>query len=198
MPTLPLPLLTLTPDLDPWDRQPGETALRYAQFRSYLDDGRGRTLRKVAETLARHPTYVRAVASAYRWLERAEAYDLHRDELDEKVWLERRRLAADRDSRLLDAAIGKVAQRLQTLVPAELDPSDLVRMLDVVMRHRRTLFGDPAALTVAVTGPVGDPLTAQLAELTAMTADQRRAAIAQLAAAVQRRSEAAAGGDDDE
>lgn len=197
MPTVQLPTLVLAVDLDPWDRQPGETALRYTQFRTFLDDGRGRTLRKAAETLARHPSYVRAVAAAYRWVERVEAFDRHRDELHEKVWLEERRKAAENDARLLNAATAKVAQRLTTLLPEELEPADLVRMLDVVMRHRRGLFGDPA-LTVAVTGPAGDPLTAQMAELTAMTADQRRTAIAQLAAMVQRRSEAAAGGDDDE
>lgn len=197
MSTVALPTLVLDATLDPWDHQPGETTLRYAQFRTYLDDGRGRTLRKAAETLARHSAYVRTVAAAYRWVERAEAFDRHRDELHEKVWLEQRRKAAERDSQLLDAAVGKVAQRLRTLLPEELDPADLIRMLDVVMRHRRGLFGDPA-LTVAVTGPAGDPLTVQLAELSAMSADQRRAAITELAAAVQRRSEAAAGGDDDE
>ena len=197
MPTVALPTLTLDPDLDPWDRQPRETTLRYAQFRTYLDAGRARTLRGAAETLARHPAYVRAVAAAYRWVERAEAWDRHRDELDEKVWLERRRLAAERDGQLLDAAVGKIAQRLRALLPEELDPADLIRMLDVTMRHRRGLFGDPA-LTVAVTGAGGDPLAVHVAELTAMSPDQRRAAITDLTEAVRRRSEAAAGADDDE
>jgi hypothetical protein len=197
MPTVQLPTLTLATDLDPWDRQPNETTRRYDQFRAYLDAGRGRTLRKTSETLTLSADHIRHVAAAYRWVERAEAWDRDRDELHEKVWLEERRKAAENDARLLNAATAKVAQRLTTLLPEELEPADLVRMLDVVMRHRRGLFGDPA-LTVAVTGPAGDPLTAQLAELTAMTADQRQTAIAHLAATVQRRSEAAAGGDDDE
>lgn len=198
MPTVQLPTLVLAAGLDPWDRQPGETTRRYDQFRVYLDAGRGRTLRKASETLTLSADYVRHVAAAYRWVERAETYDRHRDDLHEKVWLEERRKAAENDARLLNAATAKVAQRLTTLLPEELEPADLVRMLDVVMRHRRGLFGDPTALTVAVTGPTLDPLTARLAELTSMTADQRRAAIAELAASVQRRSEAAAGGDDDE
>lgn len=197
MATVALPTLVLDPGRDPWDRQPDETAYRHGQFVAYRDLGRARTLRKVAETLARHPAYVRTVAAAYRWAERAEAHDRHRDELDEKAWLEERRKAAQRDSALLNAAVGKIAGRMQTLLPEELDPADLVRMLDVVMRHRRALFGDPG-LTVAVTGPGGDPLAVQLAELAAMTADQRRAAIAALTAAVARRSRASAGGDDDE
>lgn len=197
MSRLPLPVLALDADLDLWERQPDETALRYAQFRAYLDVGRGRTLRKAAETLARHPAYVRTVAAAYRWGERAEAHDRHRDELHERVWLEQRRQAAERDGQLLNAAVAKVAQRLSVLLPEELDPDDLIRLLDVTMRHRRVLFGDPG-LTVAVTGPGGEPLGGHMAELVAMSAEQRRSTIADLVATVQRRSEAAAGGDDDE
>ncbi len=197
MPTVQLPTLALAADLDPWDRQPDETTHRYQQFRTYLDDGRARTLRKAAETLARNTRYIRAVSSAYRWVERAEAYDKHRDELDDKQWQAARRAAAENDARLLNAAVSKIAQRLTALQPTDLTPADMIRLLDVTMRQRRALFGDPA-LTVAVTGPGGDPLTVQLAELASMTTDQRRAAIVDLTAAVRRRTEAVAGGDDDE
>lgn len=197
MPTVQLPVIALAADRDPWERQPDETTYRYGQFRAYDDDGRTRTMRKTADTLARHPSYVRAVAAAYRWVERAEAHDKHRDELDEKAWVDERRKAARRDGILLNSAVGKVAARLNSLLAEELSPADLVRLLDVTMRHRRALFGDPA-LTVAVTGPGGDPLTVQMAELAAMTADQRRAAIVDLTAAVRRRTDAIAGGDDDE
>jgi hypothetical protein len=197
MPAIALPALALDPDLDAWDRQPQETTLRYAQFRTYLDDGRARTLRKAAETLARHPSWIRAVAGAYRWVERAEAFDRHRDDLDEKVWLEARRQAAERDRQLLDAAVGKVAQRLLSIQPTDLAPAELVRLLDVTMRHRRALFGDPG-LTVAVTGAAGDSLAAQLAELAGMTSDQRRAAVTGMAEDVMRRVRALRGDGDDE
>jgi hypothetical protein len=198
MSTVDLPTLSLDPDLDQWDRHPaGETVYRYSQFRVYLDQGRGRTLRKVAETLTRNTAYVRAVSAAYRWVERAEAWDRYRDDLHEKAWLEERRKAAENDAKLLGAVVGKVAQRLQTLQPEDLEPADLIRLLDVAMRHRRGLFGDPTT-TVAVTGAGGDPLTVQLAELAQMDTAQRRAAILQLTDAVRRRSEAAAGGTDDD
>lgn len=197
MPTAPLPLLAFDPDLDLWDRQPAETTYRYGQFVTYRDLGRGRTLRKAAETLTRHPGYVRQVAVAYRWSERAEAFDRHRDELDEATWLEERRRAAQNDGRLLGAAASRIAARLQTLRPEDLTPGDLVRLLDVTMRHRRALYGDPG-VTVAVTGPGGDPLAVGVGDLAAMTADQRRAAIGDLVAAVTRRTRAAAGEDDDD
>jgi len=196
--TLQLPVINLDPDTDPWERQPDETRKRHSQFCAYRDLGRGRTLRRVADALALNDRYVRAVAAGYRWPERAEAHDRHRDEMHERVWLEERRRAAEQDSRILSAAIGKLAARIRTLRPDELTPATLIRLLDVVLRHRRALFGD-LAVTVAVTGPTGDPLTVQLAELATMTPDNRRAVITDLAASVLRRTVAIAGRlDDDE
>ncbi len=189
--------ITISGDDDSWERQPGETVLRYHQFAVYRDLGRTRTLRKVAEDLTLNSGYVRQVAAAGLWIQRAEAFDQHRDQIHQAAWLEERRKAAENDAKLLSAVVGKVAQRLQGLRAEELAPTDLIRMLDVVMRHRRALFGDPQ-MTVAVTGAGGDPLTVQLAEYAAMGAEQRRLAIEDMVATVRRRVEATAGGDDDE
>lgn len=189
--------LVLDPDLDPWERQPTETVLRFNQFAGYRDLGRTRTLRKVADTLTLSAAYLRSVSAAMLWVERAAAFDRHRDELHQQAWLEQRRKAADNDARLLDTAVGKVARRLQALDPNELGPAELIRMLDVAIRHRRALFGDPE-VTVAVTGPGGDPLTVQLAEFADMPLEQRRQAIIDLTDAVRRRAGAAQSLDDDD
>lgn len=189
--------LNLDDGVDPWERQSGETHKRYAQFRGYVDLGRTRTLRKVAENLTLNPRYVRDVAAAYRWVTRAEAYDRHRDHLDDVAWVERRRLAATQDATLLDGAVGKVARALGALDPATLEPAVLVRLLQVTLAARRNLFGDPG-LTVAVTGPAGGPLMLRLAEFEQMSTDARRNAVAQLMAQVTRRSSAAEGDDDDD
>ena len=192
-----LPTIDLDPDLDPWERQThAETPLRFAQFRQYLDMGRARTLRKVAETLTRSAGYIREVSTAYQWVRRAEAFDRHRDELHEATWLEERRRAAQHDATVLSSAIGKVAGRLATLDPADLEPGDLVRLLDVTMRHRRTLFGDPT--NVVVTAGGGGPFALQLAELASLDPDSRRLAVVALADEVRQRALAVAGGGDDE
>ncbi|GAA3721412.1 hypothetical protein GCM10022224_103740 [Nonomuraea antimicrobica] len=136
--------LKLDPNLDPWERQPDESLTRHAQFCTYRDMGRSRSLRKAAESLTKNDRYVRDVAAALRWRERAEAWDRHRDQLYEATWLEERRKAAEADARILGAGIGKIAQRLPTMNPAELSPGDMIRLMDVTMRHRRSLFGDPA------------------------------------------------------
>ncbi|MDX3100473.1 hypothetical protein [Nonomuraea angiospora] len=139
------PPLVLDPTRDPWERQPDESLTRHAQFCTYRDMGRSRSLRKAAEILTKNDRYVRDVAAAFRWRERAEAWDRHMDQLYEATWVEERRKAAEADARILGAGIGKIAQRLPSINPAELSAGDLIRLMDVTMRHRRTLFGDPAA-----------------------------------------------------
>jgi len=189
--------LTLAPDLDPWERQPGETVKRHDQFAVYRDAGRGRTLRKTAETLTLNADYVRHVAAAHHWALRAEAWDLHRDRLHQAMWLDARREAAQHDSRLLDRAAQTVAARLADLDPADLTPGDLIRALDVVLRHRRALYGDPA-MTVTVTSSAGGQVAAELAAFEAMTPEARSAHVVSVAEAVLRRAAARAGVLDDD
>jgi hypothetical protein len=188
--------LTLNPALDPWERQPTESARKHGQFVTYRDLGRARTLTKAAENLTLAHGHVRNVAAEFRWRERVEAYDRHLDRLYEASWLEERRKAAETDAKILGAAIGKLAQRLGTLRAEELSPGDFIRLMDVAMRHRRVLFGDPTE-TIAVTGQGGNPLAVQLAEFAQMPPEQRRVRLADLAASVNRRLAAVDGVDDD-
>lgn len=197
MPRDDMPRLELDPDRDAWERQPKETLKRFGQFTLYRDLGRTRTLRKVSETLSLNDGYLRQVASAYQWNRRAEQHDLHLDGLHQAQWLEQRRKAAEADATMLHAFLVKVGQRLQMLNPESMEVPDLIRALDVLMRHRRALFGDPQ-MTIAVTGPAGDPLTVQLADFAGMPAEQRRKAILALTDDVRRRAEAPAGLDDDD
>jgi hypothetical protein len=74
---------------------------------------------------------------------------------------------------------------------------DVIRLMDVAMRHRRVLFGDPTD-TIAVTGPGSSPLAAEFNEFADLPAEERRARLADLAAAVARRVAAADGDDDDD
>ncbi|KPI33284.1 hypothetical protein OV450_1372 [Actinobacteria bacterium OV450] len=189
--------IALDPSLDPWERQPGESARRHGQFTTYRDLGRARTLVKAAESLTLATGHVRNTASEFRWRQRVEAWDRHLDRLYEATWLEERRRAAEADAKILGAAVGKLAQRLSTLRAEELSPGDFIRLMDVAMRHRRVLFGDPTE-TIAITGQGGNPLAAQLAAFAQMPEDQRRVELADLAAAVNRRLNAVNGADDED
>jgi hypothetical protein len=186
----------LHPDVDPWERQPGETTARFSHFVLYRDAGRARTMRAVAEALGQNERHVRAMGAAGLWVERAEAYDRRREALEEATWVDERRKAARDDAVVLNAFTQKVAARLRVMDPGELDADGLIRAMDVVMRHRRLLY--PVAPQVKVTGPDGGPLMVQLAEFAQMSAESRRRAIAEMVATVARRTEAAAGIDDDD
>ncbi|MFJ4716783.1 hypothetical protein [Streptomyces sp. NPDC088785] len=191
------PAITLSSTLDPWEQQPDETPRKHGQFVTYRDLGRTRTLQKAADGLQLHAVTVRKAAATCRWRERAESWDRHLDQLYEAGWVEERRKAAESDARILGAAVGKPAQRLGTLDAASMSVGDFIRVLDVAMRHRRVLFGDPGA-TIAVTGPGGNPLAVQLAEFAQMPAEQRMARIEELTSAVQRRTKALDGDDEDD
>ncbi|MFF2612358.1 hypothetical protein [Kitasatospora sp. NPDC058046] len=191
------PPIALNPSLDPWERQPGESARKHGQFVTYRDLGRARTLVRAAETLTLAPGHVRNVAAEFRWRERVEAYDRHLDRLYEATWLEERRKAAEADSKILGAAIGKLAQRLGTLRADDLTPGDFIRLMDVAMRHRRVLFGDPTE-TIAITGQGGNPLAAQIAAFAQLPEEQRRKQLADLAESVNRRLRAVDGTDDED
>ncbi|WP_019548615.1 hypothetical protein [Streptomyces sulphureus] len=189
--------IKLDPALPPWEQQPGETPKKYGQFITYRDLGRARTLPRAAELLQRHPVTVRKASAEFRWLERAEAYDRHLDKLYEATWLEERRKAAEADARILGAAIGKVAQRLPSLNAQEMSAGDVIRLMDVAMRHRRALFGDPTE-TIVVTSEAASPLAGKLEEFAGLPVDQRNARLAELAATVTRRVRAVEGANDDD
>ncbi|WP_330435872.1 hypothetical protein OIC43_37215 [Streptomyces sp. NBC_00825] len=192
------PPITLAPDLDPWERQPNETPHKHGQLATYRDLGRTRTLTEAAQRLTLAYGHVRNLAAQYRWRERVEAYDRHLDRQYEAMWLEERRKAAETDAKILGAAIGKLAQRLTTLNAAELSPGDFIRLMDVSMRHRRVLFGDPTE-TIAVTGEGTNALAQHFADFAEMSPEQRRARLGELAASVNQRIKAVDGsGDEDE
>jgi len=174
----------LHPDRDPWERQPGETERAYAQFAMYRDLGRTRTLAQAAELLTRNANYLRTLAAAGLWAERAAAWDREADRLYAETMAAKRRDMADRHAKLATAFLAKVAQRLRTLVPDDLTPFDLVRMADLAAKLERAAYGEPAA-TVAVVGPSGHAL--EPADFTGMSAAQREARLSELRDEITRR-----------
>lgn len=62
-------------DVKPWDRQPGETSKAYAAFCVYRDQGEDRTVRTVAEALAKSDNLIKGWSSKNNWVARAAAWD---------------------------------------------------------------------------------------------------------------------------
>ncbi|MFJ3249093.1 hypothetical protein [Streptomyces sp. NPDC086782] len=191
--------ITLDPTLDPWERQPGETAKRHARFVVFRDLGLTRTLAKASNELALSYSHVRALAAEYRWQDRAASWDAHQQRQYTAEVEEERRKAARDDAKILRVMTGMVGQALPHIQQqvASMSVMEFTRFVETTMRLRRNLFGDPTE-TIAVTGPGGDPLTVQLHEFQQMPPEQRRVRLAELAASVARRAQALDGADDEE
>ncbi|WP_228980152.1 hypothetical protein [Streptomyces sp. DH12] len=191
--------ITLDPTLDPWERQPRETPKRHARFLAFRDLGLTRTLAKAADELALSYSHVRAMAAEYRWHDRASAWDAHQQRQYAAEMEEERRRAAREDVRVLRIMTGMIGQALPNVQQqaADMTLAEFTRFVDITLKWRRTLFGDPTE-TIAVTGPGGDPLTVAVEEYAAMPLEQKRVRLAELAATVARRARALGDADDED
>lgn len=62
-------------ELDPWDRQPGETSKAYQAFVTYRDLGHDRTQLSVEKALGKSKALISRWAAAHDWVRRAAAWD---------------------------------------------------------------------------------------------------------------------------
>lgn len=179
------------PALLPWDRQPREPEKAYAYFALYRDLGRTRTVARVAAEVHRSRDYLHKLASTWRWIQRAQAFDREGDRIYAEGLAERRRDMADRHARMASALQAKIVARLQALDASKLTPGDIARWLEVATRVERLALGLPDS-TTAHTGPDGGPIQA---EVNAMSEEQRAEFFQRLIAEAQTRAGLAAPGD---
>lgn len=100
-------------ELDPWERQPGESAKAYEAFCVYRDQGAGRSLNKTAKQLGKSATLISVWSYKNRWVERCEAWDR---------WLaEERRRAQVEAIRKMEERHIRLAQGMQTLAARKLE-----------------------------------------------------------------------------
>ncbi|MFJ9719989.1 hypothetical protein ACIRPQ_29355 [Streptomyces sp. NPDC101213] len=192
------PRVSLADDREPWAQQSGETKRAFGQFQAYLNLGRGgaRTLTKAAENLTLSYGHVRNLASQYLWEPRARAYDEYQHRLAEAEWMSERRQALADDAKILRAATGRIASELGRLGP--LTPDQFLRLLDITLRHRRVLYGDPTTIISVADGPQsGSDMASVVAETFAKLSPQnRRAQLIDMAERLRRRQEATGGEDE--
>lgn len=170
------------PEVLPWDRQHREPEKAYGYFALYRDLGRTRTVAKVAEQVHKSRDYLHKLATTWKWVQRAQAWDREEDRLYVEGLAEQRRDMAKRHARIAGALQAKIVARLQSLDVSKLTPGDVARWLEVATRVERLALGLPDS-TTAHTGPDGGPIRA---EVEAMTEQQRadffRALMAEAAA----------------
>jgi hypothetical protein len=191
--------ITLDATLDPWERQPGETARQFGRLTVYLDLGRVRTLKMCVRALnskgdtVAHRT-LQQIAWERRWTERAEAYDLDQDNTQRQQLITDRRDMVERHRKVAGALLSTAISALKQIPTHLLDAGDVVRLVKLATDLERTTLALPKE-HVAVTGPTGGPV--QTEDLTNLSGEERRARLAEIAAELARRAGTASDDDDD-
>jgi hypothetical protein len=157
----------------PWEQQPRESSRAFGAFSVYRDLGPRRSLRAAAAAF-----YERSAAAlerqvdkwsrAFRWVERANAWDRHLDAEACQAQEQARREMAERHVREARALQAKALERLRALRPEELEPADLLRYIVEAAKLERLALGEPDTLQRhEVTGPGGGALRFSLEEAVA-------------------------------
>jgi hypothetical protein len=142
----------ITPQSEPWERQPGEPNLWFSRFERFRLTGPSRSLlgtvnaelvQKGRAKQAKVPGAWNKAATQWRWRERAEAWDeserqkareAHSKEIDE---MNRRHI---QEAKALQQ---KAVQRLQSLKPEELSGFEVLRFLLDAAKLERSAQGEP-------------------------------------------------------
>lgn len=112
-----------------WERQPGEGEKAYQAFKTYLDMGAERSVRKVAQTLNKSLTLIGRWSSTHSWPKRARDYDNSITQAELKA---HKQVVANMRKRQLGVAIAvqkKAYEALEKLDAADIPPKDILRFL---------------------------------------------------------------------
>lgn len=184
------PPIQLDPTRNPWDRQPKESPAQHARFATYRDLGRLRSLQAAHQKLTEAGvklTYgsLRQVSYEFQWTRRAEAWDLSYDQKDHERLIEQRREMITRHQAVAKALLAAGIRALQLVKPEDMTPRDIAQFLKLGTDIERIAIGEPQRI-VAVTGPSGGPI--QTEDVTTLSAEERRARLADVMAELARRA----------
>jgi len=131
-----------------WERQPGESTKAYAAFCVFRDLGTERSLEKAGQMLDKPRTrkWLGEWSAKYKWVERAKAYDDYVEKLKRKEKEKAIKEMGERQARIAMAFQEKIIERLQSIDPAELTPTELARWFDVAAKIERLNRGEPTEI----------------------------------------------------
>ena len=146
-------------EVQPWERQEGESAKAYESFSIYRDMGAGRSLAKVGQEVGKSKKMMEKWSKTHKWVERAEQWDLEQDrliriELTKDIGAMRKRHAD-----MAKAMLMKAARALQKIPDDEIKATDISRMVDVATKLERISRGDVGEVVEERQGEaVADPV----------------------------------------
>lgn len=134
-------VLEYDPAIDPWLRQPTESARNHGFFLMYRDLGPIRTVAQVAEMSPLSYGSMTRLARFNKWVERAGRWDAEQDRIASIRLHAAREEMAKTHAKAAQALMKKALARLETLDVDAISPHALVLMLDTAARIERAALG---------------------------------------------------------
>ena len=116
-------------DTKPWERQEGESVKAFEAFTVYLEMGDERSIREVAQRLAKSRTLIGRWSVTYQWGERVAAFDADVQRKAHAKAVKKRRNMVDRHISIALKMQEKALMALEQMDPADIDPKNLIAML---------------------------------------------------------------------
>lgn len=116
-------------DTEPWERQEGESVKAFEAFTVYLEMGDERSIRDVAQRLAKSRTLIGRWSVTYQWVERVSAFDADVQRKAHAKAVKKRRNMVDRHISIALKMQEKALLALEQMNPADIDPKNLIAML---------------------------------------------------------------------
>ena len=136
-------------NIEPWERQDGETPKQFQAFVIYRDLGEERTLLKVSKELGKSKTLMDRWSSANSWVERAAAWDREQDRLARQEQIKdikkMRKRHADTAKSMMALAVKGISKMIDPITKElreDLKPNDIARLVEVASKLERISMGD--------------------------------------------------------
>ena len=129
----------------PWERQKGESDKAYEAFVTYRDMGTDRSIRAVAQKLAKSRTQIGKWSSGWDWTERVRAYDNELEKEARAKAVKDRKAMSDRHINIAMQLQKKALAALASLEVEDMSPKDIkefIKMATDLERLNRTLEED--------------------------------------------------------
>ncbi|MEH7114554.1 hypothetical protein V7124_19640 [Neobacillus niacini] len=140
-----------------YERQDEETKKAFEAFVEYRNMGMDRSLREVAKKLDKSLALIGRWSSANNWVERAAEYD---KDMDRKALIEDEKKRREMVKRHANASMmfqQKVIERIRTIKPEELSPSELIRWFETSVKIERLSRGESTDISeIAHSGEVSE------------------------------------------
>ncbi len=167
-------------DIQPWERQPGETRRAFAAFCHYRDMGVKRSTRRVADELTISDTLARRWSARWAWVARSGAWDEEQDRQARAAQLDAIKEMNARQAKIGHAAQAVIQHRLNEWMKAiqenkgvSLSALEMARLLEAAVKVERLARGEPTDVQKQAAGEggfadvarriLGDPEAVQIA-----------------------------------